>query len=123
MKKIMMILLIILAIGGGNSIKAQQLKFYYYPQSNFYYDPVHKQYIYSNNGSWSTVKTLPTSYAVKGARKVVVYSETPEVWQMNSAHVKKYQHYPEGKAVGYKGTNPNKAQGKANHQKNGKSKG
>ena len=123
MKKIIMALLFILGFALGNNVQAQHLRFYYYPKSNVYYDPAHKQYIYSSNGSWTTVQTLPASVTVKGDRRVVVYSQTPEVWQQNATHVEKYKNYPEGRAVGYKGTNPNKAKGKMAHQKGGKAKG
>jgi hypothetical protein len=113
MKKILFALLLI----GAISIKAgaQQLKFYYYPQRNVYYDVTHRHYIYSNNGTWTTVTALPSGMSVTGTRRVVVYNSGPQVWSQNAVHMKKYTHYPNGRAVGWKGRNPNKAKGRMKH--------
>jgi hypothetical protein len=92
----------------------QQMRFYYYPSSNMYYDITNKQYIYSDNGNWTTVTTLPSTVTLNRTGRVIVYSPNKEVWQQNPEHLKKYKakHYPNGKAVGYKGSNYHKAQGK-----------
>ncbi|HEY0678395.1 MAG TPA: hypothetical protein VGD17_08910 [Chitinophagaceae bacterium] len=104
----------------GKTAAAQQLKYFYYPATNVYYDPGSDRYIYYRNGSWTQVPVLPPSMAVAGVPRVAVYSPTPEVWRMNAEHKVKYKNYPKGKAVGYKGTNPNKAQGKIEHKAQGK---
>ena len=57
MKKILFLL--ILVTGFAFSGLAQQLKFYYYPSSNIYYDVSKKKYIYPANGTWNTVTVLP----------------------------------------------------------------
>src|SRR5215208_6538210 len=109
MKKILLSLLLIAGIASAGI--AQQLKFYYYPGANVYYDVANKHYIYLNNGSWTTVNTLPSGVTIVRQPRVVVYNSTPQVWAQNAAHVKKYKTKnttPNGKAVGYKGTNPNK---------------
>lgn len=121
MKKLFLALLLLIAVAVQRS-EAQQLKFYYYPTPNVYYDVANNQYIYLNNGTWVTTSALPPTVKVKGYRKVVVYNPTPQVWVNNSDHLKKYKvtPAPKGKAVGYKGTNTNKAQGKISNQAKGK---
>ena len=113
MKKVFLLLFVLLSASLLKDASAQQRRYYYYPASNLYFDPVGKNYIYNNNGSWTTVNSLPAGYVVSGRKKYVVYSNTPQVWRQNSKHVTKYKvtNTPKGKAVGYKGTNPNKAQG------------
>jgi hypothetical protein len=107
MKKIIFGLLLVVSIMSFNKAASQQLKFYYYPESNLYYDVVNRQYIYLNNGTWTTVHVLPATKS-DGGRKVVVYHSGRNIWVDNAAHLKKYSTPPRGKAVGYKGTNPNK---------------
>ena len=115
MKKIFFALVLFCSLLSFQKAGAQRLKFYYYPNSNVYYDVAHKQYIYSNNGNWTPVTTLPGGMNVVRSRRVIVYHNTPEIWMDNPGHIKKYKHYPNGKAVGYKGTNPNKGKGKYKH--------
>jgi hypothetical protein len=119
MKKIIIAVLLVVFAVGFNKLSAQQLKFYYYPESNIYYDVVNKQYVYLNNGTWTTVHVLPATKSASG-RKVVLFHSGPNIWVDNATHQKKYTSPPKGKAVGYKGTNPNK---KGNNPKSkGKSK-
>jgi hypothetical protein len=126
MKQLLASVLVMVGLALGSKAAAQQLRFYYYPSSNVYYDPVHKQYIYPSNGTWVTGGALPSRAAVLGTDRVTVYSQTPQVWRYNATHKAKYKGKsataPQGKAVGYKGTNPNKAQGKTTASK-GKAKG
>jgi hypothetical protein len=119
MKKLIIVLLLVVAAVGFNKTTAQQLKFYYYPESNVYYDVVNKQYVYLNNGTWTPVRVLPASKSASG-RKVILYHSGFNIWVDNSAHLKKYSSPPRGNAVGYKGTNPNKKG--SNSKSNGKSK-
>ena len=122
-------LLVFLVMGVCLSIQAQ-IKFYYYPASNVYYDVAKKNYVYQSNGTWTPVTVLPASLKSAGGPRYVVYSQTRDVWTKNTTHVKKYKavkqkHLPQGKAVGYKGSNPNKGtvhvNGKAKgHGNNGK---
>ena len=121
MKKIMIALFFFAAVIAGNTAQAQQLRFYYYPKANVYYDPASRQYIYYDNSNWTTVQTLPSTIIVKDVPRVTVYSKTPQVWQMNAEHKEKYKNYngkyPKGKAVGYKGTNPNRMNGKTKKER------
>lgn len=126
MKQLFVAVFVMMALALGAKASAQQLKYYYYPSSNVYYDPLRKQYIYPSGSSWATGGALPSRVAVLGTDRVTVYSETPQVWRYNATHKAKYKGKsataPQGKAVGYKGSNPNKAQGKTTSSK-GKAKG
>jgi hypothetical protein len=116
MKKIILSLLLVAGIAFSSD--AQKVKYYYYPGANVYYDIANKQYIYPSNGTWTTVTSLPAGMAVTNKPRVIMYNETGDVWQNNQQHVTKYKtkttHLPKGKAVGYKGTNPNKPVPKTN---------
>ena len=110
MKKILFAILFFFSLTSFKEAGAQKLKFYYYPSSNVYYNTVDNQYVYMNNGNWVNGTALPANINVKNSRRVIVYNPNPKVWENNSVHVKKYKNnYPNGKAVGYKGTNPNKS--------------
>lgn len=126
MKQFFAAVLLSLALVFGQKAEAQQLRFYYYPASNVYYDIANQRYIYPSGGTWVTRGALPSRRTVLGTNRVVVYSSTPQVWRSNATHKAKYRGksaaVPQGKAVGYKGSNPNKAQGKAGAPK-GKAKG
>jgi len=104
MKKIFFALLLIVSLISFKEAAAQQLKFYYYPNSNVYYDVTHRYYIYLNHGTWITVRTLP--FRISTTRRVVVYNSGPEIWSQNIVHRRKYSHYPYGRAVGWKKRNP-----------------
>lgn len=112
MKRTITIVILLLGLIAMKPAAAQQLTFYYYPDANVYYNPSAKQYIYFTNGAWTPVAVLPGTVVVKNKPRVVVYSNTPQVWVLNKEHIVKYKKQPNGKAVGYKGTNTNKAQGK-----------
>lgn len=103
-----------LALGLSFGAKAQQgnLRFYYYPSSNVYYDVASQQYYYDPSGSWVTVKQLPAGYTVVNQPRYVVYRKDHEIWRDNAVHVQKYKNKPNGKAKGWKGSNENKAKGK-----------
>jgi hypothetical protein len=115
MKKIIVALLLVISLMSFQQAGAQQLKFYYYPKSNVYYDVANHQYIYLHNGTWTTVTSLPSGMTATG-RRVIVRHSGPEVWTQNSMHVKRYGvNYPKGKAVGWHGRNPNRAKGRYKH--------
>jgi hypothetical protein len=126
MKQFFAAVALVVALCVGQQAGAQKLRFYYYPASNSYYDIANKTYIYPSGGSWVTRGALPSRLSVLGTDRVEVYSSTPEVWRYNGTHKAKYRGQsaaaPRGKAVGYKGSNPNKAQGKGEAPK-GKAKG
>ncbi|MGZ3924180.1 MAG: hypothetical protein ACXVBJ_10465 [Flavisolibacter sp.] len=98
MKRLIMLLVFLGVLTIANGVQAQEHRnehrFYYYPKSNVYYDPVNRQYIYSNdNNNWTTVQRLPSNVAVQNSPRVILYSNSPEVWQMNAQHREKYRNY------------------------------
>jgi len=114
MKKIIVALLLAISLISFQQAGAQQLKFYYYPSSNVYYDLAHHHYVYLNNGTWTTINTYPPRFSTRD-RRVVIYHSGPEVWMDNTAHYRKYYNVPRGRAVGWHGRNPNRAKGKYKH--------
>src|SRR5437016_3765546 len=70
MKKIIIALVFVFSLISFQQAGAQQLRFYYYPKSNVYYDIANHQYIYLNNGTWTTVTTLPSGMIATGRRVV-----------------------------------------------------
>jgi len=126
MKQLFAAVLMITGLALGQKASAQQLRYYYYPSSNVYYDIANHTYIVPSGGSWVTRSAASSRDMVLGSGKVTVYSETPQVWRYNATHRAKYKGKsatgPHGKAVGYKGSNPNKAAGAPANAK-GKAKG
>src|SRR5689334_5027746 len=115
MKKLVLSIMVVLSLLTASKANAQRLSFYYYPDANVYYDPGNRHYIYYDHGSWINVSILPRTIIVRNTPRVIVYSDRQDVWRMNDEHMRKYKHYPNGRAVGYKGSNPNKANGKFRH--------
>ena len=115
MKQLFATILMLVGLAQGPEASAQQLRYYYYPSSNVYYDVANNRYIVPSGSSWVTRSAASSRDMVLGGNRVTVYSETPEVWRYNDTHKAKYKGKsagaPYGKAVGYKGTNPNKASG------------
>jgi hypothetical protein len=115
MKQLFAAVLMVAGLALSQQASAQQLRYYYYPSSNVYYDVANNRYIVPSGSSWVTRSAASSRDMVLGSNRVTVYSETPEVWRYNDTHKAKYKGKsagaPYGKAVGYKGTNPNKATG------------
>jgi hypothetical protein len=115
MKQLFAAILLTVALAVGQKTSAQRLRFYYYPASNVYYDVANKTYIYPSNGVWVTRSAAASRDIVLGTNRVIVYSETPQVWRYNATHRAKYRGKsagaPYGRAIGHKGTHPNKAKG------------
>jgi hypothetical protein len=119
MKKILIAVLFAVGMFTTSSAQAQKVKYYYYPTANVYYNPAINQYAYVENGTWGWYNALPANTTVLAQRRVLVYHTADDVWMNNAAHASKYKTTPppHGKAVGYKGTNPNKKSGNANGYK------
>jgi hypothetical protein len=89
MKKILKAIgLLVVTVLLVSTANAQQVKFYYYPNSNVYYNPVAGTYSYVNNGQWVTVSSLPQTIVVKNQPKRVVYYTGTDVWNRNKVKVK-----------------------------------
>lgn len=115
MKKILIDVLVAIAMFATSTVQAQKVKYYYYPTANMYYNPATNQYAYIDNGTWGWYNALPANATVSGQKRVLVYHTADDVWMNNATHASKYKTTPppQGKAVGYKGTNPNKKSGNA----------
>jgi len=82
-------------------------KFYYYPNSNVYYDAGPNLYYYNTGGAWSGVRTLPPGISmVSGDPRVPVYYNGNSVWNDNATHRVKYKVYNK-KTVPFKQNNKN----------------
>jgi len=109
MKKIVMAIALVFALGSTLTLSAQQptpqpqpqptqpqdqqVKFYYYPSSNVYFNPSSEQYWYYDepNVKWIEVKTLPETITLEKTPVVTVYYNGDDVWKDNAMHQKKYK--------------------------------
>ena len=98
MKKIIFGLVLLFSLGSATKLmaqetKTQQVKFYYYPSSNIYYNITSGEYWYYDDVSatWTQVKTLPESITLTKTPVYTVYYNGEEVWKDNAAHMKKYK--------------------------------
>ncbi|MEO6000080.1 MAG: hypothetical protein ABIN89_24795 [Chitinophagaceae bacterium] len=117
MKKLSLSLLLILAVCAASQA---QLKFYFYPATNVYYDVAQTRYIYLDNGNWTPVKVLPARFKGMNGPKYIVYNKTPDVWIVNDVHVKKYKaqkqkNYPPGQVVRQQGNSHKAVKIKVKH--------
>src|SRR5579875_2496794 len=93
MKKNIFLLLAAACLAWASQAQAQKkMKFYYYPSANVYYDIAHNQYAYDSSGLWVYTPELPNTISVnKNSKKVMVYSDNPEIWKDNKVHVLKFK--------------------------------
>ena len=73
--------------------QSQQVKFYFYPASNVYFNVTSEDYWYFDeaNAKWVEVKTLPETIVLqKTPVYTIMYSGT-DVWKDNETHKKKYK--------------------------------
>jgi|ERR1700694_960912 len=94
MKKIILSLLVLGSVVFSNHAQAQKHKrmsFYYYPESNVYYNPQTQEYAYADNGNWGYRHDLPNDVVVQHRSYVTVYGDDPEIWRENNAHREKYK--------------------------------
>ncbi len=71
-----------------------QVRYYYLPEINAYYDVYNRTYIYQDRRSWVTVRQLPRQFAninLYNTYKVVI--NTPNPWRDNIAHRNRYDRY------------------------------
>lgn len=67
--------------------------FYYYPQSNVYYNPAAGRYIFYSRNAWVVSDRLPYYYRVRREPRFVVYHNGFDVWNDNRMHCMKYRDY------------------------------
>jgi hypothetical protein len=96
MKKFFLIMLVVTAT--GLSVQAQtdssrKSNYYYYPQSNVYFNPGTKNYSYYDSSSmkWNTGQTLPSQYNINAQtpKSSINYSGT-QIWSDNKQHQLQY---------------------------------
>lgn len=73
--------------------QAKQMRFYYYPGSNVYFNPTANNYWYWDdaNSQWTSVTELPATVHLVKTNRVVVYRNDADIWKDNAEHVKKYK--------------------------------
>lgn len=74
--------------------KQGQVKFFYYPSTNTYYNEATSEYLYYDEptSTWLTVKQLPTTIVVEPtATKYPIMYKGNEVWKENADHKSKYK--------------------------------
>lgn len=95
MKRLFAVLLLSVALSIYANAQTDTTKhmYYYYPESNVYFDAQHSNYIYydSTGSAWLTVKQLPsTSKWNKQQKRNAVFYKGTGVWIDNGDHRKKY---------------------------------
>jgi hypothetical protein len=102
MKTIILALVLVCAVSTQSSAQvkvettpaAKDVKFWYYPTQNIYFNETTGEYWYYDEPTvkWVEVKTLPSTITVLDAdTKYEVYYKDEEVWRMNQAHKSKYK--------------------------------
>ena len=86
-----MTLLVVAGLFAAAPAGAQQVRFFYYPDANVYFNTTSKKYIVLENGNWVTVAKLPATVKVVRTPRVVVYHTGNNVWVNNAAHKTKYK--------------------------------
>jgi hypothetical protein len=81
-----------LQISCSSKTEKQEVKFYYYPRTNVYFDVDKKNYIYSLDGgkSWGIVNNSIDKEPATLGKRVVIYSTTDSIWKENEAHRSQY---------------------------------
>ncbi len=99
MKQILWLASIILSIGFVTSSischdnkQKREVKFYYYPKTNVYFDVAKKKYIYSLDGgkTWGNISSLSDKEPVTLGKRLIIYSAVDSIWKQNEAHRKQY---------------------------------
>lgn len=99
MKRILWLAIIIVSIGSvslqiscNSSKQKQEVKFYYYPKTNIYFDVAKKDYIYSLDGgkTWGFINNLMDKEPATLGKRVVIYSTVDSIWKQNEVHRKQY---------------------------------
>lgn len=101
MKRILCFASIILSIwfvtvniscSSSSNKQKQEVKFYYYPKTNVYFDVTKKKYIYSldSGKTWSNISITSDKESPTLGKRLIIYSTTDSIWKQNEAHRKQY---------------------------------
>ena len=77
----------------GNSGTAGSTKYFYYPESNVYFNEANSSYSYYDpaTSTWTTNPKLPSTYSIdKNTPKNEINYNGTDIWTDNAAHQKKY---------------------------------
>lgn len=67
-------------------------KYYYYPSTNVYWDQSSGTYWYYDNGTWTSVESLPSTITItKTTPKYRIYTKGDEPYINNATDIKKYK--------------------------------
>jgi hypothetical protein len=82
----------LLITGCSDKISKQELEFYYYPKKNVYFDVDKKKYFYSLDGAktWAGMESTDAKEPATLGEKVVIYSDSAQVYKENATHRKLY---------------------------------
>lgn len=86
------LVVVILGAAVYSFINNHKFKFYYFPETNMYYDTKKRQYIYTVDGgkTWSFMSRSTEEIPELLGEKVVIRSKEPNVWLQNEQHRSKY---------------------------------
>ena len=87
-------LLLFGSLAFGNRASAQKVTYYYYPESNVYYNPHTHEYAFSDNDNWRYDRGLPSTVHLS-KKHVILYgtSDRDEIWRDNQMHREKYKNW------------------------------
>jgi len=76
----------------GQREEKENMKFYYYPGKNVYYNPGKKSFIYSLNGgkNWDIIRNIVDEEPQTLGEKIIIYSDNNDIFKDNVAHRKMY---------------------------------
>ena len=79
--------------GNGDYRDACMQSFYYYPQSNVYFNVTTHQYVYPYRGSWVVSDRLPHQWRLRNEPRFVVNHYGSDVWNENRFHMARFRNY------------------------------
>jgi hypothetical protein len=93
MKRLIVALALLFALGSSIDVNAQRTRYYYYPETNVYYNTVTGDYWYYDEPSttWMTVRALPSTLTINDNDRYVLMYDGTDVYKENAVHKKKYK--------------------------------
>jgi hypothetical protein len=86
------IVVVVLGVAVYSYISNRWYKFYYFPETNMYYDVKKRQYIYSVDGgnTWAIMSRSTDEVPEVLGEKIVLKSRDPNIWLHNPEHRETY---------------------------------
>lgn len=85
----------------ANGYRAQQARYFYFPEHNFYYDTDREVYYYPDGHDWNLSSSLPTLFAwidLGNSMKVALNYNGDRPYRENHYHSERYRHKDHHKA-------------------------